>query len=603
MVFGKKQIFGRPRPGRMRWAHAGLAGLLAASAAFGQGDAGRTFGEVIDVNLVNVEVWVRDGKGNPVMGLTADDFAVFEDGERVEVSHFAELRGAAPGAPETTLETLPPVEEAAEEPPAADEDDGGGHMVLYFDEMHLGSLSRKQVIEDLRGFLASGSVPPERVMILRQTEDLKTEAMFGATEADLEAALTRLATASSGSLKADREKRLALDRLQQLWDLAKNRASSGPQDIYESICPYYVRLTKPEIEAYTRQGRARIATTLDHLATVSSILAGVPGVKTLVYVADSLEMQPGVDLVSFVYGICPRAKGDDQIYVQTEDLSEAFRRFTRHANANRVTFYTLQAAGLRPSFVFGADQTANVTIPKGFDLQLRTNEREGLTFLAQQTGGRTIFNRSEYRGELEKISEEMGTYYWLAYPPPHAGDGFEHRIEVKVKDVPPLVGPEDKRFEVRHRLGYRDKSADERMAERLQSALYLGEVSNPLGARLGSGTLRDEGKGRYTVPLHVMVPVERLAFLPQSDGDRASLKVHVASRAGETGKVTTEERLFRIARPPQGGSELIDLVVDVPLATGLHVLAVGVRDEATSETSFVTTAIQLQEPADPGGGG
>ncbi len=102
MVFGIEQLFGNSRAsGHARWIRLGVAGCLIATAAFGQGDAERTFGEVIEVDLVNVEVWVRDPEGNPVTGLTADDFAVFEDGERVEITHFSELRGAAPGAPET----------------------------------------------------------------------------------------------------------------------------------------------------------------------------------------------------------------------------------------------------------------------------------------------------------------------------------------------------------------------------------------------------------------------------------------------------------------------------------------------------------------------
>jgi VWFA-related protein len=574
-----------------------LAAVLAAAPAHGQ-DTDLAFGDVIDVHLVNVEVWVRDPKGNPVTGLTAEDFVVFEDGKRVEVTHFSELRGGA-GAPATALERLPIPEEEPAEEAAAGEGDGAGHLVLYLDDLHLGSLSRKDVVEDLRAFVAAGSVPPERVMVLRQTENLSTEAMFGATAADLEAALTRLGAPSPESVQAERDKRLALDRLSQLWDQARNRISTGPSDISTQVCPWYIRSTKIEVDAFARRARTRIETTLEHLSTVSRILAGVAGVKTLVYVADSLEMKPGTDLLAFVYGICPRAEQGDRDYFQTEELGDEFRRFTRHANANRVTFYTLQALGLRSSRFFGADQTAIATIPKGFDVQQRANEREGLTFLAQQTGGRTVFNRGQYTGELERIADDMGTYYWLAYAPPHGGDGFEHRIGVKVTDVPPFA-TEKKRLEVRHRLGYRDKSADERMAERLQSALYLGEVSNPLAARLGSGDLSDAGKGAFTVPFHVLVPVGSVVFLPHSGGELANLKLQVASREVGTGRVTREEKLFRVERPPQGSSELVDLLVDLRLETGVHVLAVGLRDEATQETSYLTTAIRIQDPAKAG---
>ncbi|MCP4202610.1 MAG: hypothetical protein GY769_11825, partial [bacterium] len=70
------------------------------------------FGESVDVQLINVEVWVTDRQGNAVTGLGLDDFEVREDGEPVGVTNFAEVRPRAP-APS---EPAPPVEAAVEQP-------------------------------------------------------------------------------------------------------------------------------------------------------------------------------------------------------------------------------------------------------------------------------------------------------------------------------------------------------------------------------------------------------------------------------------------------------------------------------------------------------
>ena len=46
------------------------------------------FFESIEVNLVNVEVYVTDKKGNRIPGLGKDDFQLFEDGKPVQITNF-----------------------------------------------------------------------------------------------------------------------------------------------------------------------------------------------------------------------------------------------------------------------------------------------------------------------------------------------------------------------------------------------------------------------------------------------------------------------------------------------------------------------------------
>ncbi len=53
---------------------------LTAAPAFPQGSG---FTERIDVELVNVDVWVSDSKGNPVAGLEARDFEILHDDQKV----------------------------------------------------------------------------------------------------------------------------------------------------------------------------------------------------------------------------------------------------------------------------------------------------------------------------------------------------------------------------------------------------------------------------------------------------------------------------------------------------------------------------------------
>ncbi len=568
----------------------GMAAAGPATVAAQAQDADRpSFSEVVEVQLVNVEVWVSDNRGRPVTGLGPDDFEVREDGKPVTIDFFNEMTDAVaarpvgePGDPEPGAE--PAATEGAAEP---------AHLVLYFDELHLGPASRKQAIEDIRAFLDEERFPAERVLIFRQDRNLVTEAYFGSSREDLDAALARIEASPGMGGQSRQAKRLAVRRLNQLWQDAKVLASSGAsrRNTAPAPCGTFVRQALSEVDIAARTGRDRISATLDHLTTAARFLAAMPGVKTLLYVSDALERTPGRDLQDFITGLCPA--GDRFRSLQpVEELSTAFHELTRHANANRVTIYSLQTSGLRAGFLSAAEQpSVDFLGANPFNSSIREAERDGMAVLADETGGRAIFNRNQFGDELAQIVDEMASYYSLAYRPPHGGDRGEHQIRVRVRG---------RNLRVRHRRGYRDKSSDLRLSEQLDGALYLGLVENPLGVRLGAGRVRAAGGGKRRLPLHVMVPAARVAFLPVEDKEMAQIRVLVASRHAATSKVVRDEKTFQVEAPPDRETRLLDLVFNVDIPDGLNMVAVGVRDDATRETAFVSTTLAVGEGAGNG---
>jgi Ca-activated chloride channel family protein len=64
------------------------------------------------IDLVNIGVTVTDGKGNPITGLTAEDFVVTEDGRPQTVRYFAGGDQSGPPAPEMHLGLLLDVSES-----------------------------------------------------------------------------------------------------------------------------------------------------------------------------------------------------------------------------------------------------------------------------------------------------------------------------------------------------------------------------------------------------------------------------------------------------------------------------------------------------------
>src|SRR5688500_15126490 len=50
-------------------------------------------GEIVNVNVVNVDVYVTDKSGKRIQGLTKDDFEVLENGKKVAITNFYAVEG------------------------------------------------------------------------------------------------------------------------------------------------------------------------------------------------------------------------------------------------------------------------------------------------------------------------------------------------------------------------------------------------------------------------------------------------------------------------------------------------------------------------------
>jgi VWFA-related protein len=564
-----------------------LLGILVAHPGASQEGRDHGFGEVLRVDLVNVEVWVTDGKGHPVYGLTAEDFELEEDGKPVEITYFDEVHVVQSLPNPLDAETVSAPAHAVAASEASEFRDEPGSLVLYFDELHLRPSGRDRLIEKVREFLATARIPPGNVLILRQGNGLAAEALFGSSDEDLERALDRLAKGDSSGTQIEAEKQHAIDELQQLWEWARSSVQGPNANPCDAFLPDAAR----EIQRFAFQSQDHIATTVETLYSVASMLSGVTGSKTLIYLSDSLEMSPGTELLRFAQDLCPGYQTITSTASLTGDLSASFRALARHASANRVTLYAMQPEGLRYGYLGSVSQrTVDVRGLNGFQTNARQNERTGLGFLADQTGGRAIYNMSDIGGVLDSIADEMTSYYSLAYTPLHGGDGADHKIEVRLKD---------RKLKARHRLGYRDKDAEHRLRERMLAAQHLGLVDNPLGVRLGAGTLTPSVKKKWRLPLHVIVPSEEITFIPGPSGSHAKIYIEVQAHNHKGALVVDEKSIVELKEPEQPQLSSIALSIELD-AAALYTLVVAVRDETSAETSIVSTVVEAPERASSG---
>ena len=133
-----------------------ILGLALAPGAAGQ-EKPPTFGEAVDVRVVNVDVFVTDKKGRRVSGLDREDFVVFQDGRPVELSNFSRIveREVSALAPEVaTPGAAGETEGAVDSEPLAQSPDQVT-VVVYIDNSTLTPPHRNRVLDELEAFIVT----------------------------------------------------------------------------------------------------------------------------------------------------------------------------------------------------------------------------------------------------------------------------------------------------------------------------------------------------------------------------------------------------------------------------------------------------------------
>ncbi|MEM9594658.1 MAG: VWA domain-containing protein [Acidobacteriota bacterium] len=577
-----------------------------------------TFSEAVNVELVNVEVWVTDAEGRHVPGLQASDFRILQDGDPVTLSHFTEARrdGVVHGR---FAGSEAPAASRAEATSGADP---SAPLILYFDQSRLHPESYGRVLDGVEAMLASG-VDASEVLVLRQDRSLSVAAPLGSTRKELETALGRIAEPPASGAQAGADLRQAIDAVRRVFRESENAAGSGgtglggvpaslpsgtsPRaaigggsgSIMPGPCDLFGKRVEPVLWGYVRQRGAEISATLSGLEAAGTLLAGLPGVKTMVYFGDNLETRPGVALAQFAAGFCPAYDQQLQISTLGEQLSRDYLSLTRRLNSRRITLHSFQGKGLRSNDSGSASGRGGSLreVRSGFDAAQRTSERSGLAVLADETGGRAVFGQNDLGAELVKVVEDMGSYYSLAFSPPDPDrpereriGRREHRIDVE------LPGHD---HTLRYRHGYQRLDADQRMGEWLEGALALGLSENSLGVRLGAEQ-RTAHEGGGQVRLYVVLPAESLALLPQGESVVGQVRVHVRTRGLATGEGVDQSKTFDLQLASGGAGDQVRLPVNLELAAGNHAVAVGIRDLRSTATSFVSTTLGVAAKAADG---
>jgi VWFA-related protein len=535
----------------------------AGNAASPQGGVEGDFFESIDVNVVNLDVYVTDKKGNRIKGLKKEDFELFEDKKPVAITNFYVVDEGQPELAPEGVPTLPIARPGfATEIP----EDQRLHLVVYIDNYNLRPFNRNRVFTSLRAFLLNELTQDDRVMLMTYDREPHIRRTFTRDSQIVASALYEIEKISAAGLQQDSDRKEVLQQIEDSRDFS-----------------YALQ----RVNSYADAQRNDLEFTLDSLKDTVSSLAGLPGRKAILYVSDGLPMIVAQDVFQAVQDKYSSAGGSAVMESLRYDMSRRYLELAAQANANRISFYTIDAAGLRVSSAVSAEnRTANSS---GMVDSINTrNLQSTLQLLADSTGGKAIYNTNDPAKGLGTVGDDFKSYYSLGYSPLSAGDGRYHKIEARTKR---------KDLVVRHREGYRDKTAESRMSDGVISALFYDAESNNMGISIQRGRESRRDDGHFLVPIEVRIPIGAITLLPHEQSSEAKLRIYFAAMDEKGAMSEVQEALVPISIPAAevatATKQFYVYTLSMVMRKGPQKLAVGVRDEVGATQSFTIRTLTV----------
>ncbi len=554
------------RPGPSWLGCALIALFVACVASPGIAEEAKLFEERIDVSLVEIDVQVVDKRGRPVTDLTIDDFEIFENKNRMTISQFdaiidepSDHSARKPPSPEEHQEAVP-IDRAPRE-------DRRLRLVIFVDNFNLRALDRKRVLKSVRTYLRSNLRTDDLAMVVSFDRSLNVLQPFTNQAVRINEVLMQLEGIRAEGSRNDRDRRRLLDRI--------DKSDNGEASL-SAIYPYADSVLHD------------VDLTLDALRETVSFLEGLPGRKVVLYISSGIPLIAAGDLFSAIeqkyYGISAMSG------LMSFDSSRRFEELTKMANASDITFYPIDAGGLRANRSGSAEEEGldEERVAHALDSNYQANLQDTLYHMADATGGLAIVNRNEFLPALEEIEATVRSYYSLAYLPGHHGDGRFYELKVKVKR---------RGVRVRHRAGYRDKSTARRMSERALSALRHQTTQNDLDIELRMGAVTPQPDGQFIVPTEVRIPLQRLILVPTEAHHVARIRLYFAAM-DEGGEISEVKEIPLRMKIPSTSLEAAKgeywvYKHQLLMGSGVHRVVLGVYDEFGTVSSFITQGLKV----------
>ncbi len=525
--------------------------------------------EKINVSVVSVDVTVTDSHGHPVLDLTKDDFEIYEDGKPQKVSNFYRIENAmAQAAREDSAEMVVR---------AVDQRQFQRKVVLLVDNNFIEKPQRDAALQRLDDFIDNhfaGGYEWSVAVIGHAVQNIQP---FTESKEELHRALDRVRATPTVSMQHETERAL-------LSDPARRGLSESEEvnnyDFGETMRFKGREQTLRNLRTTINTGRAVIQTCRAYAAS--------EGKKLLILITGGMESNTSFSAFD--------QTGDRNLRDSRLEIGKIFDLMTREANAANFNIYVINAKtramqaqqhDVTNRFSGVSTSTPNLFRYGGGNEPIDVSDVDSSSLtLALKTGG-LYLPANDVSETLERIDTSTANFYSLGYSPSHFEDNRYHHIKVVVKR--PGVS-------VRHREGYVDLSADDRIESTLRSPITFAKEKGSLPVAIKIGVPTHDG-GSLTIPVVAATAMSNLTIIPRDDKfvGRVHVYLSVYDRTGNNVGYHHQIQDFSLTRPEWDNirREAFRYHLNVRLRKGDFTIVVTLRDDITNEIGSALQNVRL----------
>ena len=478
--------------------------------------------ENITVNIVEVPVTVVDSSGNPVRGLTAANFELFDQGKKQKITSFDTVDFTIREA-DSAIAPLNPAARRS--------------FLLLFDLGYSGPNALTRAQDAARRFVKESVQPRDLVGVGTIDVDRGFHLLAAfTTDRDLVASaigdpknfrgsdpLQIANQRSTFAFDTPIEEPPPSDKAERTARAAGNRemAFEHQRDVSENML---------------RQGagavRKRIEKEVDALGDLARMLRAVPGRKQIIFLSEGFDAQ-------FLQGRGAEASTDQK--KENEDVLsgklEKVDTDARYGSTASLTILDRMAYYFRSSdVVLHAIDIKGVRVQNDVAEGKIANSNAGLFTLARPTGGAVFQNSNDLKDSFARMLRGEEFVYVLGFQAAPAKPGSFHELKVKVSGASVA--------RVAYRAGYYESGAESTAEKSLTDAEIIVNDVPQSGVRVDALAAAFPGDAaRAQVPVVVEINGEDLLQTAKDGNALAEVYVYAFDRDG-----VVRDRLFEKMR-------------------------------------------------------